>query len=89
MGVDIIKWIETQAWSSSLKNVNAASMVFVILIYTSYVLEQLEFLESTCRTLIRVLSHDFDFPGNAVTQLFSDFLANILILRSHWQSCIL
>ena len=52
--------------------------------YTSYVLEQLQFLESTCRTLIRVLSQDF--PGNAITQLLSDLLANILILRSHWQS---
>ena len=52
--------------------------------YTSYVLEQFEFLESTCRTLIRILSQDFS--GNAVTELLSDLLANIFILRSHWQS---
>ena len=51
--------------------------------YTSYILEQ---LESTFRTLIslRVLSQHF--PGNAITELLSDLLANVLILRSHWQS---
>ena len=47
-------------------------------------MEQFEFLESTCCILIRVLSQDI--PGNAATELLSDLLANILILRSHWQS---
>ena len=44
--------------------------------YTSYILEQLEFLESTFRTLIslRVLSQHF--PGNAITELLSDLLAS-------------
>ena len=82
--------METQAWDSYFTSVEQflteCERQYGVCnsLYTSYVLEQLEFLESTCRTLIRVLLHDF--PGNAVTQLLYDLLANILILRSHWQS---
>lgn len=51
--------------------------------YTNYAMEQLEFIEVTCRTLITVISQIF--PG-ALCDLLLQLLTCVTILRSQWQS---
>lgn len=52
--------------------------------YTNYALEQLEFLQVTCRTLIRVVSQQTAL--GTISALLLDLLSCLTTLRSRWQS---
>ena len=51
--------------------------------YTNYTLEQLKFLQVTCRTLIRVVSQQ---TLGTISALLLDLLSCLTTLRSRWQS---